>query len=414
MRVLFLTQWFDPEPTFKGLAFAKALQAKGYEVEVATGFPNYPSGKVYPGYKIRPWKSEIVSGIHVTRLPLFPSHSRSTIGRILNYCSFFFSSLIFGLLRAGKFDVVYVYHPPITVGCSAALFGKARRVPFVIDVLDLWPDSVAASGMGNKFLVSALGRVCDFVYRNAAAITVPSQGLRTKLVERGVPHQKISLIYNWADETRAVARRQTDLSQFEMSGKFNIVYGGNIGPLQALEFVVEAAEKAAIAVPNLQLILIGDGIERDRLRQLVKKTGACHVKIHDSIPQAYIGDVFDAADVLLVHLADDPLFSITIPSKTQFYMAMAKPILAGLAGEGAELVTSARAGLTSPPGNVDELARAMVSFARMNPDVLGQMGKNGRDYYLAHMSFELAIDKTIALLLQGSGASLDHSVKFDC
>jgi hypothetical protein len=192
IKVLLLTQWFDPEPTFKGLVFAKALQEQGFDVEVLTGFPNYPGGKVYPGYRVRWIQREIMDGVHVTRVPLYPSHDQSALKRAFNYVSFLMSSLIYGLFFARRFDVIYAYHPPLSVGITASLLKVFRRKPLVFDVPDMWPDTLRATGMlGNERLLRFIGKVCDWVYRRSDAVVVLSPGFKNLLIERGVPAEKI-------------------------------------------------------------------------------------------------------------------------------------------------------------------------------------------------------------------------------
>ena len=146
-RILLITQWFDPEPTFKGLLFAKELASRGFEVEVITGFPNYPGGILYDGFRIKLIQKEIIDDVLVTRVPLFPSHNKSKIGRAFNYLSFAFTSMIYGLFFSKQADVIYAYHPPLTVGISALVIKLFRRVPVVLDIQDIWPDSLKASGM---------------------------------------------------------------------------------------------------------------------------------------------------------------------------------------------------------------------------------------------------------------------------
>jgi glycosyltransferase involved in cell wall biosynthesis len=188
------------------------------------------------------------------------------------------------------------------------------------------------------------------------------------------------------------------LAGYGFEGRFNIVYGGNLGRLQGLDTLVLAAHKAAARAPQVQLLLIGDGIEHRNLRTLVADIGATNVRIAPGVPRTLIGDVFDAADVLALHLWDDPLFEITVPQKTQFYMAMGKPILIGVNGEAAGLVTSAGAGIAVPPQNVDAMADAMVEMAFAPRERLAEMGRRGREAYQRDFSFSTAMAATIAVL----------------
>ena len=160
-RILLITQWFDPEPTSKGIVFARALVQKGFQVEVLTGFPNYPGGKIYPGYKIKLCTKETIDDIMITRVALFPSHDRNAMKRALNYLSFFVSALVYGLFFAGKPSVIYAYHPPLTVGVAAVLIRLIRRVPVVCDIQDLWPDTLRATGMlSNNLVLHFISIIC--------------------------------------------------------------------------------------------------------------------------------------------------------------------------------------------------------------------------------------------------------------
>jgi colanic acid biosynthesis glycosyl transferase WcaI len=403
MRILYLTQWFEPEPMIKGVKFVRGLQDLGHEVEVVTGFPNYPTGKVYPGYKVKLYRREEIDGIVVHRLALYPSHDRSSFRRSLNYLSFMVTCAIFAAGRARRYDVIYSY-PPITVGLAAAFAGWISRRPFVLDIQDLWPDSVVKSGMGGGArLEGVLNLMCNFTYRAAARIIVQSKGMKRVLIERGVPGSKIDVVYNWADEDAARPGSGADLAPYGFAGKFNVVYGGNLGRVQGLDTLVKAAHAAAAEVPSLQLLLIGDGIEGDSLRALVGELGAKNVRIAPGVPRAQIGDIFAAADVLVLHLWDDPLFEITIPQKTQFYMAMGKPVLIGVKGEAAEFITAAGAGVAAPPQDEGAIAGAMVRLARMPKGELQEMGKRGNEAYYRSCSFAEGIDRTHATLKSVSG-----------
>ena len=173
MKILLLTQWFDPEPTFKGLAFARELQQQGHQVQVLTGFPNYPGGKIYDGYKLKLYQREQIDGISVLRVALFPDHGSSALKRILNYISIAFMALLFGIFATKKADVIYAYHPPLTVGLAAIFIKLFRRIPIVYDIQDMWPDTLKATGMlNNQRILNIVGHVCHLVYSYVDHIVV--------------------------------------------------------------------------------------------------------------------------------------------------------------------------------------------------------------------------------------------------
>lgn len=408
MRILYLAQFFEPEPMLKGASFVRALIAAGHEVEVVTGFPNYPIGKLYDGYRLSLHKVETIEGVTVHRVPLYPSHGRSSLGRILNYFSYVVSAAFYGIFVSARFDVIYAYPPP-TVGLAASAIGFVRRRPFVLDVQDLWPESVLRSGMaGTGWMGGILSALCRFVYRRATRIIAQSRGIAAKLVERGVPEGKVDVIFNWADEDAARPLGTADLSIYGFESHFNIVYGGNLGVLQGLDTMIRAAKLAAESAPHLQLLLIGNGMDRDRLVGLKDEIGAGNVRIAPGVPRNQVGDIFAAADVLALHLNKDPLFEITIPQKTQFYMAMGKPVLIGVVGEAGRFVTESDAGIAVEPGNVQALAKAMVRFATMPAAERAAMGDRGRAAYQRHFSFAAAIEATARVLdkaVAGHGAA---------
>ncbi len=403
MRILYLTQWFDPEPAFKGLQFAKALAAHGHQVEVATAFPNYPAGKLYPGYRLRPYRREMLEGIIVHRLYVWPSHDRSPIGRIFNYLSFWLSSLIFGLIHGRRFDAVYVYHPPITPALAAALFCCLGRKPFVVEIQDLWPDSVASSGIAPGWVVRALDAACRFTYRRAGAIVAQSGGMMAKLEERGVPAAKLYCIRNWS--TYAPARDVTDAAsesvQAAFTGWINLVYGGNMGQAQGLRVVLDAFAAAVRARPDLplHLHLFGDGIERDALAAcIVELNMEAQITLHGAVSRAAMDRIFDLADILVIHLKADPLYEVTIPSKTQHYLSCGKPIVAGLSGEAANILRQSGAAIVSSPEDTASMTAAIVSLAECDRAQRDVFGKNGQCYYDTYLSFAPAIDRTLAIL----------------
>ncbi|MGN6819332.1 MAG: glycosyltransferase family 4 protein [Sphingomonas sp.] len=402
MRILYLTQWFEPEPNIiKGLAFVRALEAAGHEVTVVTGFPNYPTGKLYPGYRLRWAQQEMIEGVRVVRLPLYPSHDASSVRRSLNFLSFFLSALLYCLMRGGRYDMAYVYHPPITVGLAAAIGGGLRGLPFVLDIQDLWPDTLAATGMsGAARLVGPIGGLCRLVYARARAIVVQSEGMRRTLAARGVPERKLTVIRNWADAEFA----GTVEADAPTPGRFTIVYGGNLGRAQALETVIDAAAIAARYRPEIEVMLYGDGVDAAGLRD--RAAGNPAVRFAGRVSQERILRVFAGADALLLHLRDDPLFAITIPSKTQFYLAMGRPIIAGVAGEAADLLRRSGAALVAPPGDAGALAHAFVEMATMAADRRAAMGVAGRRFYAEHLAFDRAMARTLPVIAGTNRAAM--------
>jgi colanic acid biosynthesis glycosyl transferase WcaI len=394
MRILYLTQWFEPEPAFKGLAFAQALKAAGHEVEVATGFPNYPAGRAYPGYAPRPYRRDVMDDIVVHRLWLYPSHDDHALRRMLNYGSFFLSSLLFGLWRGGRYDIVYVYHPPLMPALAAALFGWVRRLPFVLDVQDLWPDTVAASGMAGRRLVGLIDRMCGFVYRRAAAIVCQSDGIREALATRVDEPGKLVTIHNWADDQAYDPPATTDLSRYRFGQGCTFVYGGNFGQAQNLRVAIDAAIEARRQDPSIRLLLIGGGPEEALLAAHIAERQADQVEIHPPVSRAAIADVFHAADVLLCHLKDDPLYRITIPSKVQYYAACGRPILAGLAGEAADIVRRTARGTVVPPDDVAAMRDGMLTLAARHRR--GELA--GRDVMAERTGLRHAADATLAVI----------------
>jgi putative colanic acid biosynthesis glycosyltransferase WcaI len=396
MRVLLLTQFFQPEPFAKGLPFARELVRRGHQVQVLTGFPHTPGGKIYNGYSVRAWQRESIEGIPVTRVPVYPSYDRSAIRRIMTYASFMISAAILGPALARPADVLYVYHPPITVGLAAIAFRRLRGTPFVIDIQDLWPDTLKATGMmSSPGMLDAVSRVCRIVYRNAAGIVVLSQGFARALADRGVPLERITVIHNWSlegDLHRQV--QEPDLAaRLGMDQRFNVVFAGTFGLAQHLDTVLDAARLLQDSFPRIQFVLRGTGVEEPRLRRRAETERLANVRFLGWRPANEAGQAMALSDALLVHLKDDPLFAITIPSKTQAYLAVGQPIIMAVRGDAAHMVTEANAGLTVEPEDPRGLADAVVALYRLPQPEREAMGRNGRAYYETRLSLSAGVDK---------------------
>ena len=397
-RLILLTQWFEPEPAMRGLSFAAELARRGFRVEVVTGFPNYPGGKVYDGYKIRPLQRERIGEVDVTRLALYPSHDSHRLGRILNYVSFFLTASFYLIFMARRADVIYAYHPPLTVGMVAALARVLRRMPVVLDVQDMWPDTLRATGMiGNERLLRIIDVFCRWTWRGVDRITVLSDGFRRLLLERDVAPEKVSVIYNWADEAaRAEAPAELPAALADR-GRLRVLFAGNMGAAQALDDVLDAARLVGERDGNVDFFLLGSGIEDERLKRRASEMNLANVHFLPRVPAAAAGAWLAAADCLLVHLRDDPLFAITIPSKTQAYMSAGKPVIMAVAGDAAELVRRSGGGVIVPPAQPKALADAVMALSRLPREELAELGRKSARFYAEHLSFSRGVDEFVAL-----------------
>lgn len=386
LRAILLTQWFDPEPQIKGLLFARQLREAGFEIEVVTGFPNYPGGIIYPGYRVRALQREQIDGVNITRVPLYPSHDRNKLRRALNYVSFMVSAWFYLLFLARRADVIYVYHPPITVGLAAVMSQLIRRTPIVLDIQDMWPDTLRSTGMvGSDRIINIVGAVCRFVYNRCTHIIAQSDGFRRLLIERGVSDDKVSVIYNWADED-AIGRVASRPANMPNDGQFRVLFAGNMGAAQSLDSVLDAAKMVAQADQTIEFCFLGNGVEMERLVERASEEHMSNVRFLPRVSMDEVGSYLAAADCLLVHLRADPLFSITVPSKTQAYMAAGRPLLMAVDGDAAELVRESGGGLAIPPEDAPALAKAVLQLAALSPDERKSMGDRAAEYYATRLS----------------------------
>ena len=392
MKILLLTQWFDPEPTFKGLAFAKELKRQGHEVQVLTGFPNYPGGKIYDGYKLKLCQREEIEGISILRVALYPNHDSSALKRIFNYISFAFMAMLFGIFATKKADVIYAYHPPLTVGIAAIFIKFFRRTPIVYDIQDMWPDTLKATGMlNNNKILNVIGSVCKLVYRSVDHIVVLCPGFKKMLIERTVSEHKISIIYNWCDE-QGLTQAQPAKVEYQqlMQNRFNIVFAGNMGKAQALDTILDVAKKIQ-NIQDLQFVFVGGGTETERLKQRLTTENISNTVFIPRMPMAEVGGILKLSNLLLVHLKKDPLFEITVPSKTQAYMAMGKPVLMAVAGDAADLIQRAECGCVATSEDVESIQQAILRIYHLSASEQLQMGLNARNYYLQKLSLEIGV-----------------------
>ena len=396
MRVLLLTQFYWPEERSAPAnlaALAESLQARGHFVTVITGFPNHPFGRIYEGYRLRWRQWDEVRGVPVLRVPLYPSHSLSALRRAWHYSSFALASATIGAFLTRKLspDVLLVYLPPLTNWLPTRILQILHRVPVVFWETDLWPDALIATGKGaHPLVLSAIRRLDRAVHRRAAKVCLGSAGLAERLVAKGVEPSRVQVMIDWADESLffPVDPDPALAAEHGLSEKFNVVYGGNLGPAQGLETVVEAATHLQ-DLDDLQVVLIGGGEDEARLKARVAEVGLENVRFIARQPMTEIHRWFALAEVLLVHLRPDPLFELQIPSKVMAYLACGRPILCAVAGPAAELVRDAGGGISSAPGDAVAMARALRRLYEMPAKERRELGESGRRTYLRRFTREV-------------------------
>lgn len=391
-RIGMISQWYDPEGGSAAVpgAVSRSLVALGHDVDVITGFPNYPTGRLYPGYRLRPYQFESRDGVSVHRVPLIPSHDRSAIRRAANYLSFASSAALRGRLLREP-DVWLVYSTPATVAVPALLAHARYRRPYVLLIQDLWPDTVVASGFVEpgaalRTITRGLHRFCDATYRHAAAIAVTAPGMADVLRARGVPDDKISFLPNWVDERvfRPIPRDDALARSLGLSG-FVVMYAGSLGDLQGLETAVEALDHLD-DVPDLTLAFVGSGVAEGRLRELAATRTRHRIVFLGQQPVERMAELMALSDVQLVCLRDLPLFRSTLPSKVQATLAAGRPIVASAPGDAARLVDDSGAGVSVPPADPVALAGALRGMRALAAPEREELGRRGRQFYLETMS----------------------------
>lgn len=399
MRILLLSQYYFPEPVEKVHDLARSLLRRGHEVEVLTGFPCYPRGEIYPGYRQRAFFTETIDGVTVRRVPQLPDHGTRALRRALYYLSFAASAALIGTLRARRPDAILVYQAALPVGLAARVLRVTRRAPYVLDVVDLWPESVTASGMlRNRLAVALLRWAIARIYAGAARISVVTEGFRRNLAAHGVPEAKLTVIHNWmpADTYRAAPRDEAVAAREGLAGRFVVMYAGNMGAPQGLETAIEAA--ALLRGSDVVFAFAGGGTELPRLQQLAAERALDNVRFLGRRPPESMAELYAVADVLLVHLKRDALTDVSIPSKTFAYMASGKPVLMAAHGDAADFVAANVFGVAVEPSDPAALAEAVRRLRALPAEELRRMGERGREAFDATYSGDVQVARFEQLL----------------
>ncbi len=407
MRVLILSQYYAPEPVPKPAELAEYLQSRGHRVSVLTGFPNYPSGRLYDGFRLALWQREQIRGVPVLRAFEYPYHGHVKLGRMLNYASFMASAMV-AALALRKVDVIYVYHPPLTIGLAARVLGWRVRAPFVYDVQDIWPEAAVASGfLREGRWTRLLARLERYVYQGAGHLIAVTDGARGNLIAKGVPAERVSVLPHWVDE-QAIGAGQIEgqalRQRLGWERDFVLLFAGNLGLVQGLDGALLAMERFA-SDARVRLVLVGDGADRERLMRLARERElGSRVQFIDRVPQTDMPPLLAAADALLVHLKRAPFASLALPTKTLAYLAAGRPILMAVEGAAAELISAAGAGVLARPEDPDDIAEALRRLRALPLAQRQQLGDNGRRYVTQHLARDQVLARYETLLARVAGA----------
>ncbi len=408
MRILYLTHYFPPEgnaPASRAFQLARRWVADGHSVQVITCAPNVPDGVVYDGYENRPISRERIEGIDVTRVWTYGAPNRGTVRRIANYLSYMVSASVTGLF-ARKSDVMIATSPQFFAGWAGTIIRKIRRIPFVLEIRDIWPESIAAVGaIENPKILSVLESAERKLYRSSDRIVTVGEGYRDRLLERDVPAGKIDIIPNGVDTTMFTPRPGDPAlrQRWALEGKFVCSYVGTIGLCAGLEVVLDAATQLKRQRrEDIVFVLVGDGAQRAGLEQRVRQRGLDNVLFTGRQPKQDMPAWLAISDACLVHLKRRDVFRSVYPSKIFEAAAMQRPILLGVEGAAEALIRRAGAGLCFQPESPEQLITSLLQLVDQ-PALARTLGQQGCRHILKHYNHDQLARKYLQILAAVAG-----------
>mgnify|MGYP000918302887 CR=1 FL=1 len=388
MKLLILTQYFPPEvgaPQNRLYELALRLKSKGIDISVLTAMPNYPQMIIHKEYKGKCYCKEDMNGLIVHRTWIYVSKSKKIIFRLLNYFSFVFSSLWFGLIKIRKHDVLLVESPPLFLGITAYLLSRAKKAKMIFNVSDLWPESAEKLEIiSNKRILSLATKLEEFCYRKSALITGQTQGIvnniQSRFSNKRVYWLKNGVDIKFYDVNKALSETNSWRKINGYSDEdFILFYGGIIGHAQGLELILNAA-KLLEEKDRIKFVLLGSGPEKEKLLSLKQELQLTNLEFYDAVPKSKMQEIIMDMDATIVPLKRLDLFKGAIPSKIFENLALKKPILLGLEGEAKQLfIDEGNCGLAFEPENTEDLVKQIITLYN-NPELAKELGENGLKY----------------------------------
>jgi glycosyltransferase involved in cell wall biosynthesis len=400
MRILIVSQYFWPE-TFRINDLCLALKERGYEIAVLTGKPNYPKGTFSNGYGFLSKRKEIWNGIKIYRSPLVPRGKGKGIQLFVNYFSFAFFASLRMLFINQKFDRIFVYGPsPITVGLPGIVAKYKSKAPMYFWVQDLWPESVsAAGGINNKFIIGILNWLTKSIYTRSEKILVQSKAFIPYIINQNIEKSKLIYYPNSTESYYIVTDPILEKLNQLPNGK-KLMFAGNIGESQSFDTLLNTAVILKEDLIEVHWVILGEGRMKEYVQsKIVELNLESNFHLLGAFPSTEMPSFFSCADALIVSLKKEPIFSLTIPSKIQSYLACGKPILTSLDGEGSSIVEEANAGFVSPSEDPIAFAYIIKKFFNLTIEEQKVLGHNARKYFDKEFERELLVDKLESILL---------------
>ena len=381
MKILIISQYFWPE-SFLINSIVLDLKSQNINVEVLTGKPNYPGGKILSGYKKYQKEVNWHYGVKIYRVPIFP-RGKSSLTLLLNYISFVFSGIFFakGLLRNSNYDLIFVYAPsPIFQVLVGIYIKKIKNIPLILNIQDLWPESIVAAGkIKNKLIIYFIRYVVCLIYQRCDLILCQSKSFVTSIKEIS-DNKKIIFFPNTVDRIFLSKNEISDNLLIPKSEIFSVIFAGNIGSAQSIHTLLLSA-LALHSNKNIKFYIYGDGREKENAVKFAKSHQLSNVYFCGRLPINEMPRIFDGASLLALTLANAPVFSLTIPNRLQAYMSRGRPIVAAINGEGADIIKRAKCGIAVDAENSISLAKAIEEIYRMPSQQRAELGNNAYLYF---------------------------------
>ncbi len=413
MRILFLSHYFPPEvnaPANRTLEHCREWVRMGHDVHVVTCIPSHPAGRPFQGYRRRWRQLEVIEGIQVHRVWTYLAPNRGRFRRSLNYLSYV-PTAVWRSLRLGRFDIIVATSPQFFCAFAGWWSHLFKRTPWIFELRDLWPDSIAAVGaVKTSWLITALEKLELHLYRSAAGVACVTRAFIKNLESRGIPPEKCAFIPNgivpedWAGLDGKSAREKYGVTDAQVM----ISYVGTVGMAHQVGVLVEAAERARSGNEDFRFFVVGDGAELETLKRWAREKGLENIQFTGLVSREAAKAFVSASDLIVVHLKESPLFKTVLPSKMFEAMAAAKPVILGVGGEARATLEQAEAGVCIPPGDADALLKAAGELAR-NRKKTTVMGQNGRAYVNENFSRRAWAERYlswIGSLLHGAAGSI--------